>query len=298
MSEQTHDYLVRIWAKEAGLRALACVTTDLANEASRRHAAQPPAAAMLSQGLTGAALLGALLKVQQRIALKFEGNGPLQKVLVESDSYGRIRGYVAEPEAVVAADSTGTYDVYSLGTAVTLTVVKDIQLDELQQSVVDISGQSIDGGLTYYLHQSEQTRSIVEIDEGLSPHDDADRRLDVAGGLLVQALPDHQEGVLEQVAERLDGLPPMAQLLRDGRSAEEILASIFIDFEYETLEVRPLEFQCSCSWERSEKALTMLGREDLETLIDEGQAVVDCHFCHERYIFGREALEMILEEHG
>lgn len=298
MTEQTQDYLVRIWAKEAGLRALACVTTGLANEAARRHAAQPPAAALLAQGLTGAALLGALLKVQQRIALKFEGNGPLQKILAESDSYGRVRGYVAQPEAVMPAGSQGTYGVDSLGTQITLTVVKDVQLANLQQSVVDMSGHSIDGGLTYYLHQSEQTASVVEIDEGLNADDDADHRLDVSGGLLVQSLPDHEEGVLEQVADRLDGLPPMAQLLRDGKSVEEILAAIFVDFEYETLEVRPLEFHCSCSWERSEKALLMLGRDDLETLIDEGQAVVDCHFCHERYIFGREALEMILEAHG
>lgn len=305
MSESTHDYLVRIWAKEAGLRALACVTTGVANEASRRHSAQPAASAMLAEGLTGAALLGATLKVKQRIALKFEGNGPLQKLLVESDSYGRVRGYVAQPEAVVAAGrdiydinslDTNSLGINSLGSRVTLTVVKDVQLSNLQQSVVDMSGHSIDVGLTYYLSQSEQTQSIVEIDELLNTHDEAEHRLRVAGGLLVQALPDHQEGALEQVAERLDSLPSMSQLLRDGESVEDILASIFVDFEYETLEVRPLEFHCSCSWERSEKALTMLGREDLEILIDEGQAVVDCHFCHERYIFGREALEMILED--
>ncbi|MEW5985562.1 MAG: Hsp33 family molecular chaperone HslO [Chloroflexota bacterium] len=28
--------------------------------------------------------------------------------------------------------------------------------------------------------------------------------------------------------------------------------------------------------------------DDLQSLLDtEGQAVVDCHFCHERYVFGR-----------
>jgi redox-regulated HSP33 family molecular chaperone len=40
----------------------------------------------------------------------------------------------------------------------------------------------------------------------------------------------------------------------------------------------------------------MLGRAEIETLIEEGQAVVDCHFCHERYIFGREALETIIDK--
>ena len=31
-------------------------------------------------------------------------------------------------------------------------------------------------------------------------------------------------------------------------------------------------------------------------LIAEGEAVVDCHFCHERYVFDRDALEAILDE--
>ena len=39
------DYLIRVIAKEAGVRGLACVTTNMANEAARRHEAAPTAAA-------------------------------------------------------------------------------------------------------------------------------------------------------------------------------------------------------------------------------------------------------------
>ena len=39
------------------------------------------------------------LKVQERIALKVEG-GRLRKLVVEADAYGRVRGYVAVPDAV------------------------------------------------------------------------------------------------------------------------------------------------------------------------------------------------------
>ena len=40
----------------------------------------------------------------------------------------------------------------------------------------------------------------------------------------------------------------------------------------------------------------MLGEDDLLALIVEGEAVVDCHFCHERYVFSREELAEILDE--
>ncbi|MEJ2746828.1 MAG: Hsp33 family molecular chaperone HslO, partial [Anaerolineae bacterium] len=92
------DYLIRIIAREAGVRGLACVTTNLANQICQKHGTAPTATAFLGRALTGGALMGALLKVQQRVAIKLEGTGPLQKAIVESDAYGRLRGYVAVPD--------------------------------------------------------------------------------------------------------------------------------------------------------------------------------------------------------
>ena len=42
--------------------------------------------------------MGALLKDKQRVALKFEGNGPLKKILVEATHNGKVRGYVGVPK--------------------------------------------------------------------------------------------------------------------------------------------------------------------------------------------------------
>ena len=114
------DYLVRALAKEVGVRGLACTTTELANEVVTRQDATPPAAALLAEALTGTALLGALLKIQHRIAVKFEGNGPAKRVLVESDAYGKLRGYVANP----TIEKMGEETVYN--TAVTLGTVGPI----------------------------------------------------------------------------------------------------------------------------------------------------------------------------
>lgn len=91
------DYLVRIISKNGKVRALACLTTELVNELCRRHDTWPTASAALGRALTGGALFGALLKTGQRVALKFEGNGPLQKILVEGDSNGAVRGCVGAP---------------------------------------------------------------------------------------------------------------------------------------------------------------------------------------------------------
>ncbi len=150
----------------------------------------------------------------------------------------------------------------------------------------------LDTDLIYYLMQSEQVPSLVEIGVKLT----GTGELAVAGGLLLQLLPQADSTTLRNLAERLEDMPPLRALLADGYTPERILAVLFTGIPYEILETHPLRFECGCSWARSEQALHLLNRQDLALLLEEGQAVIDCHFCGQRYIFGREALETILED--
>ncbi|MCB9420812.1 MAG: Hsp33 family molecular chaperone HslO [Ardenticatenaceae bacterium] len=289
------DYLVRIIAREAGVRGLACVTTGLVNQICQKHGTAPTATAFLGRALTGGALLGALLKVQQRVALKLEGTGPLQKAIVESDAYGRLRGYVAVPDLDLPLKQGRQEMETAIGRAGLLTVVRDLRLKELAEGVVPLEDGAVDTDLMAYFDQSEQIPTAVAIDLAMNE----DGMAAVSGGLLIQTLPPHEqnEGVVARLKDRIQELPPLGQLLQDGKSPEDVLALLFEGIEYEVLEKRPLRFQCDCSRERSEKALITLGREAIEQLLaEEREAVIDCHFCHERYVFDAVELELILEE--
>jgi len=285
------DYLIRIMAKETGVRGLACVTTGLANEAAERHGTTSTTTAVLERALTSGILLGALLKVGQRIAVRFEANGPVGKALVEADAYGRVSGYLVNPQVDLPLVADRPNIVDALGEIGLLTVVKDLKLKELAEGVVPLQTSTFDGDLTYYLNQSEQTPSLVVMGEVL----DENGRLQSAGGVLIQAMPPNDIGIIRQFIERMQELPPLEALFAEGKTPEEILALLFAGIEYTELEKRPLRFQCTCSRERSEKALINLGRADLQNLLEtEGEAVVDCHFCHERYTFDEEDLRLIL----
>jgi molecular chaperone Hsp33 len=287
------DYLVRALAKEAGLRGLACMTTNLVNELAHRHGTAPTATAALGQALTGGVLLGALLKMRQRLALKLEGNGPLRKIVVEADSNGQVRGYVAVPD-VDLPQSLGEFNVPgALGRQGVLTVVRDLRLKELAEGIVPRVSGHIDEDLTYYLNQSEQVPSLVKI----GVYADEEGFVQVAGGLLIQSMPPYNPEAVQELAERLEEMPPVSQLLHSGKTAEDLLLLLFGSIPYRVLERRPVQFKCSCSRERTRAALAILGREEIESLLaTEGQAVVDCHFCHEQYVFGREELEELIEE--
>ncbi len=287
------DSLHAFRSEEAGVDGLICLTSGLANEACQRHGTSPTASAALARVLTAGALMGGLLKRRQRVALKFEGTGPLRKIVAEATRSGRIRGYVGDPQ-VNLPPIEGNPDVISgLGRAGLLTVVKEQPPREPLKSIVPLTTSEIQGDLQAYLEQTEQIPSLIEIATEVTESG----FVTAAGGLLIQAAEPEGAMGLEQLKDRLQELPPLDALLSSGQTLPGILDLIFAGFAYEVLDERPLQFYCSCSRERSRFALMTLGGEEVQEILDsEGEAVIDCHYCHDRYIFSREELQDILTE--
>jgi len=285
------DYIVRMISKEVGVRGFACLTTDIAAEGARRHQTSPVATVALGQALTAAALMGGLLKGGQRVALKFEGDGPLAKIITEADSGGSVRGFVAMPSVEQDAQWGSFALPAALGTEGFLTVAKDLRLRDLYHGIVPLQAGDIETDLAYYLNQSEQTPSLV----ALGVQMDNEGGVAAAGGILIQSMPPYNPDIIAMLAERVEEMPPVGELLAQGQSPEEILSLLFGNLTIKFMGQQPLFFQCSCSRERSQQALISLGREEVESILEtEGEAVVDCHFCHERYVFDRAELEALL----
>jgi molecular chaperone Hsp33 len=93
------DHLIRILTADGSLRATAAVTTFLVEETRRRQRTDPTATVALGRLATGTALMGSLLKGEQRLAPSVEGNGPLQKLHAETDAAGHLRASVRHPVA-------------------------------------------------------------------------------------------------------------------------------------------------------------------------------------------------------
>ena len=279
-------------SKELGVRVIVAVTTEATQEGAQRHGTTPTATVALGRSLTAAALMGSLLRVQHRAALKFDGNGPLNKLIAETDSYGRIRGYVAEPKTEVERDEFGRIDVPAALGSGQLIVVKDMKRGDLVEGIVPLEVGDIGADFQHYLTKSEQTPSVVQLDTLL----DDEGNVSASGGILIQALGDTDRIIIDELAERLEEFPPISQLLLSKRDPEEIITDLFAQDAHTILETRDVRFVCGCSRERSEKALVSLGRDELASLVEEGQAIIDCHFCHKQYVFTKADLEELLAE--
>jgi molecular chaperone Hsp33 len=287
------DYLVRAIGDKANVIGLACVTTDLVNQASHLHGTSRTASAALGRALTGALLMGALLKRGQRVALKFEGSGPLKKIIAEADQDGSVRGFVAVPEAEVPLQDEKLNVAGALGSDGLLTVAKDVGLKEPYRGIVKLLTGEIAEDIAYYFVESEQVPSAV----GLGIFVKTDGEVSAAGGFLIQSLPPSEDRTIEKIVENIRKIPSVTDLLRQGKTPEDILDMIFSGIPHHFLEKRNLFFRCSCSRERIERVLISLGEEELERIITEqGEADVTCEFCRTRHHFTREELEDLRAE--
>lgn len=288
-----NDYLVRIISREVNVRGLACVSTHLVEEACRRHGTFPTASAALGRALTGGVLMGGLLKRDQRVALRFEGDGPLKKILVEADSEGGVKGYVGVP-GVELPPRRGKLDVAgALGKKGLLIVTKDLRLKEPYSGMVALHSGEIAEDLAFYLTESEQIPSAV----GLGVFVEPERNVSAAGGFLVQSFPPYSEDVVGEIIKHIETLPPVTELIRGGKTPEEMLTAIFKGIPFDILQKQDLAYRCTCSRERVERAMMILGREEVSGILEtQGEADVRCEFCLESYHLSRQDLERLLDE--
>jgi molecular chaperone Hsp33 len=285
------DQMVRALCLSGGIRVLVCNATLLAREICLLQQASATASIALSRGLAGGALMGALLKDDQRIALKFEGNGPLRKMIIEADSDGAVRGCAGNPAADLEPVQ-GKWNVAGLiGRAGFLTVSKDLGSGgQPYQGVVQLVSSEVGADLAYYLTDSEQTPSAVGLGATLAD----DGQIATCGGFLVQALPKADEAELEKIMARIAEFPALSTLLEEG-GAEAVIRELFGDIPYTILESHDIFFRCGCGLEKVERALLTLGSLELQDMrAKENGAEVTCEFCRKTYSLGPAELDNLI----
>ncbi len=288
------DHLQRVISEDGRFFGLACITTDLVAEACGRHDTGPVATVALGRALTANVLLAALLKDDQRVMMKFEGNGPLGKIITEGSSSGEVCGYVAHPHAEVPLQD-GRIDVATgLGRAGFLTVTKDIGGSRNYEGTIQLYTGEIGEDVAYYLTESEQTPSAI----GVGVQVNASGTITCAAGFLVQSLPPADEELIARLENNIRELGQLTAFVLQGKTPNDILEVLFGEIPHHTLLQQALRYQCSCSREKMKKALLTMGKDDLSALKEERPDGVEvrCEFCAKKYVFDEAALQAIIDE--
>ena len=288
------DYMVRATAGDAQIRAFACTTKNLVEEARKAHNTSPVMSAALGRLLTAGTMMGSMLKGEKDLlTLQIKGDGPGGGVTVTADGNGNVKGYVDVPDVILPANARGKLDVGGAMGKGYLQVIKDLGLKEPYVGKTELQTGEIAEDLTYYFAVSEQIPSGV----GLGILMERDNTVKQAGGFIIQLMPFASEEVISRLEENLSKVAAVTQLLEAGNTPEQMLEILLEGFDIEFTDKMPVQFFCNCTKSRVEKALISVGKKELKNIIDDGEAIeVNCHFCNKNYEFTVDELKAMYKK--
>ena len=239
----------------------------------------------LGELIASAVLLSTTLKFEGLLTLQARGEGPLSLLMVECTDQKTFRAVARYDEGI----SDGS--LHELLGKANLLITIDPAKGQRYQGIVPLEKESLAASLEDYFTQSVQLQTRLWLAcDGTT-----------AAGFLLQALP---VSAGRSESERSDHWQHLT-VLADTTASEELL-----ELEHETLLTRlfheetvrvfdkePVAFACTCSWERSAKIIRTLDRKEVESIVaEEGQVAMDCQFCNQQYVFGKDDIEAIFSE--
>ena len=289
------DEIIRMMTGDGMVKAVAVTGKDMVERARQIHKTLPVATAALGRTLMAASMMGDMLKEEDgSVTLQIKGGGPLGAITAVSDSRGNPRGYLQNAQVDIPRKYQGKLDVgTAVGSSGSLTVMKDMGLKEPYIGSVQLVSGEIAEDITAYFVESEQVPTAC----ALGVLVDKDQSVAAAGGYLVQLLPGADESVIQRLEESIARLGPVTDALHGGADAVQLLERVLEGQEPELLERRPVAYKCYCSRERVSRAIISMGKEEMQSLIEEqGGAELTCQFCDKVYRFTKEDLQELLEE--
>lgn len=283
------DYIVRATAADGNIRAFAITSRALVEEARRDHDTSPVITAALGRLLSGAAMMGVMMKGEKDLlTVRIQCSGPAQGLTVTADAAGHVKGFPSVPDVELPPNAEGKLDVGgALGLGV-MSVIKDMGLRDPYVGQIALQTGEIAEDLTYYFATSEQVPSAV----GLGVLVDTDHSVRQAGGFIIQLMPFTPEDVVERLEKKITEIASVTEMLEAGNTPEQILAIILGEFGLEITDTVEASFRCDCSKERVSRAIATLSRKDLDDIIGEGEAIeVKCQFCNRAYRFEIDELK-------
>lgn len=289
------DYIASAITHDGSIRVIAADTTELVNEAQRLHKMSPVCCAALGRALTGASILGRMLKgYDDSVTIQINGGGPIGRVVAVSDGRSNVKGYVDNPLVDLPLRADGKLDVgRAVGSDGLLSVIKDLNMKEPYVGQCPLVSGEIAEDLTQYFATSEQLPTAV----ALGVLVDRDYSVKAAGGFVIQLLPGAMEEDVQRVEKAIAEIPAVTTMLSEGETPKNIVERLLSGYEIDYFEDMDTKYLCDCNRERMARALISIGSKDLRELMEEdGHAELKCHFCGSAYDFNKEELAELLTE--
>lgn len=274
--------MLRAMTDDGSFRVMTIGGSDTASRAIAAQRVEGHAALQLGEIVTAAVLVRETMAPGHRVQVLLRDQ-PGNQVVGDAFPDGRTRGL-----AQVSDDVLGVL----LADGGYLQVMRSLPGRAPHQGVVEARPESgIDQAVRAYFLQSEQIETFV----GVSCH--AHGESYVAGGYVVQLLPELTEPPLEAMRARLAEVGRFgAELVERGGDPQWILDNVLGEASYTSLADSTVGFGCQCGRDKALGAVAALGEAEVKELLRAGEVVrVNCDYCRSAYEVGPADLRAILE---
>ncbi|HAB55103.1 MAG TPA: redox-regulated molecular chaperone Hsp33 [Cellvibrionales bacterium] len=257
--------------------------------------------ALLGESLTASVLMGIHLKHNARLSLQARGDGPIKLLMAEAVmqqaadtneevTQHKVRAVARLSEETppgIESDSQALQHLLGRGQ---LAITIEPEEGERYQGIVGADQENLSQCLEAYFNQSEQLPTLFQ----LATSDTA------AAGILLQRMPhndNYQAGdntlnsndIWEELIA-LTGTLTDRELLEVP--VEKLLFNLFHEHQVKLSPPDTIQFECSCSYQRTGAALMQISPLEIESILEADQEIVmDCEFCSARYRFNRKDID-------
>jgi len=283
------DFLTRFILEGLNIRGEFVVLHNTTQEILSKQDYPAKIKNLLGEMTCASILLSGTLKIKGRTSIQAKGSGPITSIMAETTDQGDCRGIaVWQKDEHEDLPETATLQAV-LGQQALLVFTVTPQAGQPYQGIVSMEKASLAPCLEDYFMRSEQLNTMIR----LFNHGD------YWGGLLLQQLPaeNSDSHFAEQWQEitLLMGTLTFSELLQTDPKV--ILSRLFHQHDVRLLNDSPIQFQCSCSEQRTLNALKIIGKQEAYAIIAEQGAVdMNCQFCNHHYHFDAAKIHQLFDD--
>lgn len=282
------DQWIKCISTQGNIRGVAINATELVQTIADRHLLQGSMIQALGETVMGALLVASYCKPGERVNLNVRGSGLVKQALADAYPEGTVRGYVIENQTPVhSKEETGPWGSGLLSILKT----RDEEAGKPYIGTVPLITGFLPKDLSFYWAQSEQIPSAV----GLAVNFEGNKVIS-AGGFLVQALPGASPLEVQTIEQHIHEIQSLASSFATDGDPLHLLSQIFQSTAFVIIDKKPVTFKCNCSWERVERALVLIGAQELQDILTQNkEIIVRCDFCAHEYQVSLSELKRLIK---
>ena len=238
---------------------------------------------MMGELCVAAVLLAATLKLEGSLVLQIMGKGAIKLLVVECDGNLKLR-----------ATAKWTGDLLQgnfkelVGDGQFMITLDPKNGGQAYRGIVEVAGASVAEVMQNYMSQSEQLETRIWLAADGSH----------AGGMMLQKLPESRDQFELAEEDNWRRAVLLAETLKSEEllslTAIELMKRLYHEDDIRLFDAQPVSFFCSCSRENVARMLQMLGRAEVDSILEERENIeIHCEFCNQRYEFDKVDAEMM-----